>query len=269
MSAGSPPAGVLAAFDCAGSPRPLPGGRGTSWRVGHVVLKPLDMTVSALQWQERLLTSLDGCVPFRVAPPLRSRGGALVESGWTAWRFEVGEHRDRHWPQIVTVGRHLHRALSAEPEPACIGSRNDVFARADRAAWGETSDHDVRPAQPWSALVSARRPVAQQSQVVHGDLTGNVMFAPGLPPLVIDLSPYWRPAGYADAVVVIDAMLWEGADVGLIDAISPCPGFDQLLLRALLFRIAVAHLAGTSSCGGQLVEAVADMVIQRTKSTPE
>ncbi len=32
------------------------------------------------------------------------------------------------------------------------------------------------------------------AQLVHRDLTGNVLFHPPLPPLVIDLSPYWlRP----------------------------------------------------------------------------
>ncbi len=30
-------------------------------------------------------------------------------------------------------------------------------------------------------------------QLVHGDLTGNLLFHTSLPPAVIDLSPYWRP----------------------------------------------------------------------------
>ena len=52
---------------------------------------------------------------------------------------------------------------------------------------------------------------------MHGDLTGNVLFARGLPPAVIDFSPYWRPVGFASAVVVGDALLWEGADESLLD----------------------------------------------------
>jgi tRNA A-37 threonylcarbamoyl transferase component Bud32 len=30
----------------------------------------------------------------------------------------------------------------------------------------------------------------QRAQIVHGDLTTNVLFAEGLPPLIIDVSPY-------------------------------------------------------------------------------
>ena len=41
--------------------------------------------------------------------------------------------------------------------------------------------------------------------MIHADLTGNVLFADGLPPLVLDLSPLWRPAVAAAAIVVADA----------------------------------------------------------------
>jgi uncharacterized protein (TIGR02569 family) len=80
------------------------------------------------------------------------------------------------------------------------------------------------------------------SQLVHGDLTGNVLFADGLPPAVIDFSPFWRPPGYATAIVVGDALLWEGADESLLAAVSRVDDFPQLLLRALVFRAVVDAL---------------------------
>ena len=79
-------------------------------------------------------------------------------------------------------------------------------------------------------------------QLVHGDLTGNVLFHPDLPPAVIDLSPYWRPSAFASAVVVADALAWEGAGLELIDAAADEPDFGQCLVRALLFRIVTDHL---------------------------
>jgi len=42
------------------------------------------------------------------------------------------------------------------------------------------------------ALVAARRPLSAWPRLMHGDLTGNVLFADGLPPLVIDLSLIFR-----------------------------------------------------------------------------
>jgi uncharacterized protein (TIGR02569 family) len=79
-------------------------------------------------------------------------------------------------------------------------------------------------------------------QLVHGDLTGNVLFADGLPPAVIDFSPFWRPTGYASAIVVADALVWEGADASLLDAVAHIEGFDQLLVRALIMRAVVDRL---------------------------
>ena len=74
---------------------------------------------------------------------------------------------------------------------------------------------------------------------MHGDLTGNVLFADGLPPAVIDFAPYWRPPAFATAVVVGDALLWEGADETLLAAVEHVDAFPQFLLRALIYRAVV------------------------------
>ncbi len=56
-------------------------------------------------------------------------------------------------------------------------------------------------------MFTALGPVRRAAQVVHGDLTGNVHLGPSGPPVVLDLTPYWRPVGYAAAVVVVDHLL--------------------------------------------------------------
>jgi len=91
-------------------------------------------------------------------------------------------------------------------------------------------------------LLDARRPVAAHRQLVHGDLTGNVVFAEGLPPGIIDFSPYWRPAAYAIGVVVADAVVWEGADLTLVDHVADRAEMGQCLVRALIFRHVTALL---------------------------
>jgi prepilin-type processing-associated H-X9-DG protein len=75
----------------------------------------------------------------------------------------------------------------------------------------------------WSALAgrpAARRSIAAPEQLIHGDLSGNVLFADGLPLAVINMSAYWRPAAYASAIVAVDAVLWHGADVELLAAVA-------------------------------------------------
>jgi prepilin-type processing-associated H-X9-DG protein len=44
-------------------------------------------------------------------------------------------------------------------------------------------------------LLAALRPVDLPDQFIHADLAGNVLFADGVPPAVIDFSPLERPAG--------------------------------------------------------------------------
>ena len=86
-------------------------------------------------------------------------------------------------------------------------------------------------------LLEVRRPVTLSSQLVHGDLSENVLFAEGQDPAVIDVTPYWRPVGFASAVVVADAILWHRADPeALLDCVAHVDEFPQLLVRALIFR---------------------------------
>ncbi len=63
-------------------------------------------------------------------------------------------------------------------------------------------------------------------------------------PAIIDLSPYWRPVGYASAIVVADALLWEGADAGVLGAVDHVNDFDRYLVRALIFRLVADRLLG-------------------------
>ena len=91
-------------------------------------------------------------------------------------------------------------------------------------------------------LAQLRRPVKSPSQLVHGDLYGTVLFAGTAAPGITDITPYWRPASWAAAVVVVDALAWGDADDGLIERWAPLPEWPQMLLRALMFRLAVHAL---------------------------
>ncbi len=88
-----------------------------------------------------------------------------------------------------------------------------------------------------ASLETVLEPIAAPSQVIHGDLTGNVLFADPLPPAVIDLAPYWRPAEFATAIVVADALVWEGADIAELKPTTGTDRFGQFLVRAILYRI--------------------------------
>ena len=118
------------------------------------------------------------------------------------------------------------------------------WARADRIAWGE----ETGPADPLlEQLHDAYRPIDLPSQLIHGDLLGNVLFASGRPPAIIDWAPYWRPADYAAAIAVADAACWHGYPLERLRADGGTVEWRQLLLRALVFRIATFLLVGNWS----------------------
>lgn len=243
MTGSMPAAGVLAAFGLKGAPVPLTGGQGTAWLVNQAVVKPLDMDPALLAWQGALLKRLRGRRDFRVSVPLSTKDGDWTANGWTAWRYEPGAHAPRRWHDIIGVGQRLHAALEAEPEPSFLRARTDRWAIGDRVAWGESPAADYAGTKHLAALTEALRPLDLRRQLVHGDLTGNVLFHDSLPPLVIDLSPYWRPPLFASAVVIADALVFEGAGEEVIEPLRHEPAFPQCLLRALIYRAVTDHLA--------------------------
>ena len=231
------PAAVLDAFGLTGPAHELPGGEGRSVRVGEASLKPTEDGPEA-RWTAELLTRVaaDG---FRLARPLRALDGRWVVDGWSASRFVEGAPGAAgRWEELLAAARAFHAALSSAPQPTFLASRTHRWAVADRVAWGEASVTPLPDVGPLlSRLESSRLLVTADCQLVHGDLSGNVLFAEGQPPAIIDFSPYWRPAAYADAIIAVDGLLWFGADPELLNRADSSPDFPQLLVRALIFRL--------------------------------
>jgi len=237
----APSRAVIEAFGCVGSPARLPGGRGTSWRVGEQVLRPVDAAEPPLAWQRDVLGSIADA-GFRLSLPQTTLAGDFESDGWCAWKFLVGAHETGRWREIIAVGERFHGAIAHVPEPAFVARRSDRWAIADRVAWGELEPDTFAEVEHLSELVSVRRGLNAPCQLVHGDLTGNVLFAECLPPAIIDLAPYWRPPAYGSAIVVADALVWEGAEESLLDAVAHVPRFPQFLVRALIMRVVVDRL---------------------------
>ncbi|WP_326707515.1 phosphotransferase [Streptomyces cyaneofuscatus] len=249
-----PPRSVLDAFGVRGIREPLTGGQGRSVRVGGAVLKPAERTEGESEWAASVFERLPRGAGFRVPRPLRSAEGDAVVEGWTAAEFIDGRPGpSRQWPGVVAVGRAFHAALREVPRPAFLDRRTHPWAVADRVAWGEEGAAVVPElAEPFAHLLSLRRPVEGAAQVIHGDLTGNVLFSPGQDPVVIDFSPYWRPPLYAEAVVIVDGLLWYEPAPSLLVGGGGDPRWRQMLIRALIFRlVALSGLVDPSWRAGE------------------
>jgi len=203
------------------------------------VLKPLDMPQEGLEWLDRVVRPRIRRDGLRVGLPARSRSGALLVDGWTAFEYLDGVHEAARWHEIADVAREFSALLAGVQHPAFIGARTDAWSRADRFAWGEEDlANALAAAVPAVAqLLSLRASVDGEPGIVHADLTGNVLFAANARPGVIDLSLYWRPTNYAIAIIAVDAVCFEGAPLSLLETISTERDFAQYLVRALLFRM--------------------------------
>jgi uncharacterized protein (TIGR02569 family) len=274
------PPEVLEAFGVAGiSPVRLAGGQGTAWLAGQVVLKPADID-PADRWNADVYDTLAG-PGFRVPRPVRADTGDWIARGWTAWRRVSGTPADwsgvsPRWPGLIAGSRALHAALAPVAVPRWRVTQDIPWTVGDQVAWGERDpDPVLGPAAGPIAgqvrrLLAALRPVDLPDQLVHADLSGNVLFADGEPPAFIDFSPLCRPAALPLAVVAVDALQWQRARPESLDYLAGEPEFDQLLARALIYRLVtdVILRAGTPGVelAGRAAEPVTDLVLSRLAS---
>jgi uncharacterized protein (TIGR02569 family) len=248
VSVNEPPAGVLEAFGVTGAPVVLPGGQGETWRAGRLVLKPVDMLAETV-WRAEVLAGLPDSAEFRVARPVRTVDGAWVALGWEACRLVAGEPDVRRQDDVLRAGIAFHAAVADLPRPAFLDLRDDPWSIGDRVAWEELPVRACPAAMDLlEPLIDVRRPVDLASQLVHGDLPGNVLFADGLPPAIIDWPAYWRPTPWAGAVAVADALCWYGASPDLAARWSHVPEWGQMLVRALIYRI-ITHETAFGAAG--------------------
>jgi uncharacterized protein (TIGR02569 family) len=262
----SPPsADTLASFGLTGTPIPIPGGRGLCYRIGEVIFKPCDDSAET-QWLSQLSTTLLSLSPtaYRLAMPLPSVSDAnnFVVNGWVASSLVTGTPSLSYLDALFRASRALHTDLAklVNEKPVVITNRAfNRYDEADNVTWSEKSLEDVDKVnyglltqlQPILDRISgAMRPMPDShallvSQVVHMDLLGNVLFEDGQPPGVIDLTLYWRPPAYAEAVMAADGLAWHGSVgpelVNMYLRDSKAGSLDreirvQLLVRALYWR---------------------------------
>ncbi|PGH18018.1 hypothetical protein AJ80_04641 [Polytolypa hystricis UAMH7299] len=218
--------------------------------------------------------------------PRDGKGGGreYIYHGWTATHVLPGTPGPiGHWHHMLRACRAFHADLRDVSKPGdLLVRRQHQWARGDRVAWEEEDDAEggiiIAPVLRGSfeRLKVLRRPVeivdddgggggddGKRNQLVHGDLAGNILFTTTTTPLatadsdtpppgIIDLSLYWRPVEFAEAIIVADGLLWYHQAAGDDEALVRLVGVEefrlQMLVRALIFRLVA------SSDGGRVDE---------------
>ena len=233
---------VIEAFECSGRPEKLEGGEGKAWIIGNLVFKPID-NAARYEWASEILLKI-AKNDFRVSLPRRSIHGGFTYHGWGATRFEPGEHINGRWDEKLRVCRAFNRALADIPFSPMPPS-DDRWSQAHEIVWEEADLPAKIPAevaQKLDRIFNAYQKIETTDQVIHSDPCGNILFDDDLLPLVIDFSPALRPKEYGEAILVADAIAWEGAPVELKAELPDTLYSRQMLLRAINFRLIVTAL---------------------------
>ena len=221
-----PPEPVLAAFNAEFHPRRTQGELvGPAWdngiRVGDIVFaEARPWTGWSAKVREKL--SVPGA---RIARPVLTADGRYTAAGWKATQFVEGQLRGRI-DETVQLALRLDDALDVAPLPT-MDRLEDVFARAERAAWEESGE-------AYSDAELAHLPLL----TAHMDLLGTTIFSGANPPALIDVVPSAapRPAGWTAAIVMVDGLIAGAVDGDICTRFAAVPGMQQLLLRAVAYR---------------------------------
>ncbi len=220
--------------------RRLQGGVGYTWTDGRLVLKPVSC-LPEHAWVCDVFSAWDA-TEVRVPEPIRPKGqdGGWSANGWGAHVFLPGRDLDlpREIEKVREASDAFHQSVKDLPRPRFLEYRDDPWAFGDRLAWEDAEPHgDTATLAVINRLRRHLAPVASPDQAIHGDILPNVLIAEGRAPGVIDWPPYFRPAGLANAIAVTDAVTFRDAPLDLLDEWSSGEDWDQLLIRALLYRL--------------------------------
>ncbi|CAH1221568.1 hypothetical protein PAECIP111891_05237 [Paenibacillus allorhizoplanae] len=235
---------ILYSFNLSGDIVPLSGGQKTSVKVSNAVLKPVD----DIQHSEWLLNIIYNIIPqggYRVSKPIRSKYGTFVSNGWACTQYEVGKDVKGRIEEKLLVSKLFHRDLSF------INFRNfphtdNPWSKGHRIAWqiDKLPEELPRETQEIINKLLSRVSLKEQYkvQIVHSDLSGNILFDHVLSPLVIDFSPTIAPVEYAEAILVCDCIAWQGSNISGIDLLPDNELNKEMIIRAIIFRLSVSAI---------------------------
>lgn len=296
LPASAPPAAIRAGFQVAqATPVELGGAWGDGWRCDRAVLVPSTDRARAT-WSAQMMDRVRPA-GVAVARPLRSTDGRYAVGGWTARAFLSG-HRAPRFDETAAGVLRFNEALAVAADgqgrpsfldmaarvtaPADGGdglSETDLFSVAEAAAWADDPTELLAPVMDLSVvprddvaaamekatgLMLLREQVSAPDQLVHGDPLGCTVYDGYADPAVVDFVPAWRPTGWSVALLVVDAVAWANADDDLLDRWSHLQDFDQLLLRAVMFRLfAHAVVPGTGPQSWPGLSRISDVIAAR------
>lgn len=270
------PDSALRAFGLTGEPQPLAGGTTDVYRVQDAVLKRIDEddlennhSPELYAWIADFTTRIPQ-VGFRLPMPLKTIEGACITAdGWTATGYLAGRLAgEEDVPACIQAAAALHLATANLPKHPRMDDNRTAWGFAHRGCWGEKPDGIQPLLQPLiDDLYALRQPIPTSPwQLIHGDLSpDNFLVEPGLPPAIIDFSPFWAPPEFALAMFANFAGP-RRRKMDVLRHFETIPHFDQLLIRAnIRMLLIVSALNGLNGWDEAPEKWAAEQVLRRIR----
>lgn len=250
---------------------------GSEWdygiRVGSMVVSPvIDREVQLVSCRIRETIRPEFT---RLARPIHSTDGRLIVRGYKVTDYIPGVSRTNP-DQVIHASFDIDRALKGVEIPRFVDYLPDfnekaaVFRTADHAAWSEkpaevigsyvsnpefTKDASFISALETIAAIFPRlEEIDAPRQLMHADMWGTTLIHSSLPPSITDFYLQAHPAGYSAALVAIDALGDRAASPKILNRYSFVPHWEQLILRALSYRLYTSALRCDSTAIERFVE---------------
>lgn len=226
------------AFGTSVDPTPIKGGQGTAYRAGDIVLKPAEH--EALEnWVADIFESLPESKEVRFARPVKSVAGKWIYDGYVAWTLLRGSQAKGQYDKKLVASEAFHRLIKNVKKPDFLNVPQNSWAAASKVVLeGQEFPYDQQFVDLYNQIKPHLRPLPPDRQLVHGDLSGNFLLDPSMPPAIIDFSPAWAPKGFAEGVMLADIIAWENATDGELEIFRKRPNIGQLAWYGVLRRIA-------------------------------
>lgn len=215
----------------------LTGGQGNTYKSNNIILKPTSNQTESEELSE-LVKKAPPSEKLRIPKPIKSSNNNWVEDGYVAWEYLEGKDLKDNYEQKLQICDWFSEIFKNIEKPDFIEKRNDAWAIADRVTWGEIEKEYGKEFQEIiNQVKSILIPIAIPAQIIHGDISENIISDKKDSFGVIDITIYWRPRDYAKALLIVDGITWESADLNIYAFVKDLPEIKQLLLRAGLRRI--------------------------------
>jgi hypothetical protein len=204
---------------------------------GNIVLKPTN-NENYSNWLAQTFNSLPTSDIVRFPRPVNSMQQEFVHDGYVAWTFLKGEHMKGNYKEKLQASVEFHKFLKNVPNPGFIGTSQDSWATGDLASLEKLDfNYDKAFMDLYDQIKPHLKTMDLPSQLVHGDLTNNFLCDPVLPPAIIDFYLIWAPNGFAEGLMLVDAIAWEDPKQEELEVFKTIKNIEQFAWRGALRRI--------------------------------